>query len=132
MKKFHQAVISVGANIDPHHNIERAKNILGSQLLDCSPLLITTPEGYTEQPDFINCAFLIQTTLTADALKQQLLSIESQLGRVRTANKNGPRTIDLDITVFDGEIVDDDFYKYNFVKKSILHLLPELNYKEEK
>ncbi len=57
-------------------------------------------------------------------MKTRLREIESGLGRVRTGNKNGPRTIDLDILVWNGEVVDDDVYEREFLKTSIRELLP--------
>jgi len=57
-------------------------------------------------------------------LKRRLREIESGLGRVRTANKNGPRTIDLDILVWNGEVVDADVYERGFLRDSIIELLP--------
>jgi 2-amino-4-hydroxy-6-hydroxymethyldihydropteridine diphosphokinase len=64
--------------------------------------------------------------LDAKELKGYLEDVEKRLGRQKTENKNGPRTIDLDIIVFNGVIVNNDFYKYDFVKSAVLELLPDL------
>ena len=74
-------------------------------------------------PDFIITAFSFDCSLNATDLKIELKNIEAQLGRVRTSNKNGPRTIDLDIVKIDHNIIDDDYYQYDFVKKSVDELV---------
>lgn len=122
------AVIAVGSNIEPERNIALAQNMIREQLhfIAASRFVKTTPRGFTDQPDFINGACRVETEMTIDELKKYLKSVEQRLGRKRTANSNGPRTIDLDVVVYDGQIVDDDFYKYNFVRTAVLELEPEL------
>ncbi len=114
-------VIAVGSNIEPEKNINRAFILL--KALDknvcMANLLRTKPVGFLAQADFINTAFSLTTALEQDALNLYLKNIEVQLGRVRTDNKNGPRTIDLDIVQVNQNIVDNDYYKYNFVKQSV-------------
>jgi len=90
-----------------------------------SDLLITTPEGYLDQDDFLNGCVKIYSEISQKELKVKLLSIEERLLRVRTENKNGPRTIDLDITAINGKIVDSDYEKYWFVKKSVDQILSD-------
>ena len=66
----------------------------------------TAPLGVTSQANFLNMAAVIETDLTAPALKQEVLAaIERQLGRVRQADKNAPRSIDLDIMLFNEDIL---------------------------
>lgn len=120
-------IVAVGSNIDAKMHIEQAfeqLKILDSQI-NCATLLTTKPVGFIAQADFTNTAFSFTCTLNATDLKAYLKSIEMQLGRVRTENKNGPRTIDLDIVRIDNKIVDDDYYKYDFVKKSVDELIPK-------
>jgi 2-amino-4-hydroxy-6-hydroxymethyldihydropteridine diphosphokinase len=61
--------------------------------------------GPPGQGNYLNAAALIETTLTPDQLLIQLLSIEQQLGRVRTV-KDAPRTIDLDLLLYDEAVLD--------------------------
>ncbi|MGD2206447.1 MAG: 2-amino-4-hydroxy-6-hydroxymethyldihydropteridine diphosphokinase [Anaerolineae bacterium] len=105
---MNQAYISLGSNIDPEHNLSKAAQRLASQcrLLAVSPVYETEPVGKTEQPTFLNAAVLVETTLTALELKSQVLqAIESELGRVRSEDKYAPRTIDLDISLFNDEVL---------------------------
>ncbi|RJP57912.1 MAG: 2-amino-4-hydroxy-6-hydroxymethyldihydropteridine diphosphokinase [Candidatus Auribacter fodinae] len=122
------AVISVGSNIEPYINIEQARSLLGEQVtfIRQSALVQTKPLGFSEQPDFINGAFLIKTSMNQDDLTVVLKGIEKKLGRVKTADKNGPRTIDLDIVVWNGNIIDNDYYTRDFLRQSVRELLPSL------
>lgn len=125
---MNRAVIAVGSNIDPLAHIARAEALLRQEqtLLAVSPFVRTRPRGFAEQADFVNGAFYIETALVPAALNDYLKDLETRLGRVRTANRNGPRTIDLDVIVLNGTIVDADFYRYDFVRQAVLELLPEL------
>jgi 2-amino-4-hydroxy-6-hydroxymethyldihydropteridine diphosphokinase len=118
-------IVAVGSNIDAQANIQQAFELIKKMDSQASmaTLLSTAPVGFTEQADFINTAFSFECELNEVALKVQLKAIEAQLGRRRTSNKNGPRTIDLDIVKIDSDIVDDDYHQYDFVKKSVDELV---------
>lgn len=122
------AVISLGSNINPRENIEKAVSFisLDHELISKSDFISTKPVGYLCQPDFINGAVLIKTQADYDELNLYLKKLETRLGRVRTENKFGPRTIDLDIVVWNRRIVNDDFYERGFIKNSVLKLIPDL------
>jgi 2-amino-4-hydroxy-6-hydroxymethyldihydropteridine diphosphokinase len=64
----------------------------------------TAAWGFTDQPDFYNQALEIETKLSPKELIQQLLKIERQMGRKRDV-KLGPRTIDIDILLFNNKII---------------------------
>ena len=124
--KTNRAVLGLGSNIDPEENIRKAIEIISGEvsLIKASSFVETEPVGFNEQRSFINGALLIETGLGASALKARLREIETGLGRVRTGDKNGPRTIDLDILVWNGEVVDEDVYERGFLRDSIKELLP--------
>ena len=69
-----------------------------------SGLYQTAAWGKTDQPDFLNQVLIVETNLTAEQTMQAILSIEKQMGRVRT-EKNAPRIIDIDILFFGKEVV---------------------------
>lgn len=125
---LNKAIISVGSNIDPEANIEAAKTILSREqrILATSKFVRTKPCGLTGQADFINGALSIETALDIKTLAVYLKDVEARLGRGRLAAKDAPRTIDLDLVVFNGEIVGLDFGRYDFVRNAVLELLPEL------
>jgi 2-amino-4-hydroxy-6-hydroxymethyldihydropteridine diphosphokinase len=122
-------IVAVGSNIDAETHIKQAFEQLKKidAQVNSATLLRTKPVGFTEQADFINTAFSFTCTLNATDLKAYLKNIETQLGRVRTSNKNGPRTIDLDIVKIDNDIVDGDYHQYDFVKKSVDELASKQN-----
>ena len=125
---MNSAIISVGSNINPEANLKQARQILENELhiAACAQMLTTKPVGFADQPDFINTAFLILTDLEQAPLAAYLKNVEARLGRVRTGNKYGPRTIDLDIAVFNGAITDPDVFERDFLRELILELMPEL------
>jgi len=101
--------IALGSNIDSEHNMREAVRRLSlyCRLLAVSPVYETAPVGNMEQPNFLNAAALIETDLTAAELKARVLRvIEQDMGRVRTDDKNAPRTIDLDIALFGNQVLD--------------------------
>ena len=128
---MNRAIIGVGSNIDPEKHIREARKLIADKftLLRESEFIETAPIGYTNQANFINGAYLIQTPIEMPAVKRRLHIIEQALGRVRTENKFGPRIIDLDIVVWNNEIVDDDVYERDFLKTSVLELIPTLKSK---
>ena len=122
------AVVGVGSNLNAAQNIARAKEALSREhrLNKESVFVKTSPIGFSDQPDFMNGAFLVTTELSIDAFKDYLSGLETRLGRVRTENKYGPRTIDLDIVGWNGKIVNKDFYERDFVRKAVVEVLPEI------
>jgi len=78
-----------------------------TELQAVSSVWQTRPVGMRNQPDFLNAAAIIKTPLSARQLKRHVLrKIETALGRVRQANKNGPRPIDIDIMLFNNQIFE--------------------------
>ncbi len=124
---MNNAVIAAGSNIQPVKNVELAEKQLSELgiLLKKSKFFFTKPLLYENQDDFYNGVFFLQTAYCKSKLKQKLKSIEKKLGRVRTKNKNGPRTIDLDIVLFNGQIIDKDVFTRDFIKFPIIEILPE-------
>lgn len=118
-------IIGVGSNINPKLNIEKARNILKNEqgFIKESAFIKTKPVGFLNQSDFLNGAFLIRSNLPCDMMRSYLKSIEKRIGRIKTSNKNGPRTIDLDIIVHNGTIIDDDYHSREFLKNSVQELL---------
>ena len=70
-----------------------------------SSIYETEPVEFTEQPWFLNCAAAIETNKTPGQLLAGIIGIEEEMGR-RRVQKKGPRTIDIDILLFDDAMVD--------------------------
>ncbi|MEW6145148.1 MAG: 2-amino-4-hydroxy-6-hydroxymethyldihydropteridine diphosphokinase [Thermodesulfobacteriota bacterium] len=128
---LNRAVIGLGSNINPQENIRKAKDAIAGEfkLIKSSSFVETDPVGFEDQDRFLNGAILIETELDADSLKSRLKILETELGRVKTDNKHGPRAIDLDILVWNGEVVDGEVYEREFLRRSIKELLPEMGLK---
>ena len=76
----------------------------GTRFLRSSSVIETEPVGGPPQGKFLNAVWEIETLLSAPELRDRLLGIESELGRVRTV-RNAPRPIDLDILFYGDEVV---------------------------
>lgn len=95
----------------------------------------TAAWGNTRQHDFLNQVIIVQTTLTAAETIQSILTIEKEMGRIRT-KKNAPRIIDIDILFFNKEIIDTKMLQVphprlqlrNFVLIPLNQLSPNLKH----
>jgi len=104
------AYIGLGSNLgDREENLRRAivhlDGMPGVKVLRVSSFHETEPVGYAEQGKFLNAALMVETSLSAEDLLTACQGIENKLGRVRTV-RWGPRTIDLDILIYDGLVID--------------------------
>ena len=124
----HEVVIGLGSNIDPEANLEQAVLELKSRfkVTKRSQWTRTKPIGIQDQPDFYNGALLMETELDQQSLKKELKRIEDILGRDRSLPKFGPRTIDLDILVWNKKVVDEDYYERDFLRKGVEEIIPDL------
>ena len=109
-----KAVLSLGSNLAPaKENIDRAIQALSAlgTVKEVAPYIVSKPEGFTEQPDFINTVVILSTPYEPLPLLKKLKALETQLGRTPTF-PNGPRVIDLDILFYDDQIlfVDDEHF----------------------
>ena len=124
----HEVVIGLGSNIDPEANLEQAVLELKSRfkVSKRSQWTRTKPIGIQDQPDFYNGALLMETELEQQSLKKELKRIEDLLGRDRSLPKYGPRTIDLDILIWNKKVIDEDYYKRDFLRKGVEEIIPDL------
>jgi 2-amino-4-hydroxy-6-hydroxymethyldihydropteridine diphosphokinase len=106
------AYIGLGANLgDREATLTRAIELLGEragvEVVAVSSFRETDPVGYLDQPRFLNAAACLDTYLTPQELLATLLEIERELGRVREGQRYGPRTVDLDLLLMDGLVLDE-------------------------
>ncbi|MEQ8352701.1 MAG: 2-amino-4-hydroxy-6-hydroxymethyldihydropteridine diphosphokinase [Leptospiraceae bacterium] len=123
------AIIAVGSNIDPENNVEKTIELMKRDFpfVYASDFISTEPDGYKDQADFLNGAICIRTSLTREQLEHYLKSTEIKLGRVKGPIKSGPRTIDLDLAIWDGKVVHDDYRAKSYTQIPVDQLLKELN-----
>lgn len=137
------AFIAFGGNVgDPIKTLQAALPMLGDAVGDVALLSslyetkALTLNGAT-QPNYINAVIAVTTTLGPEALLSELLRIEKELGRDRSADKRWePRTIDLDLLFVD-EIVQTtdrltlphpEIAKRDFVLRPLLEIAPEFEH----
>ncbi|HZS97810.1 MAG TPA: 2-amino-4-hydroxy-6-hydroxymethyldihydropteridine diphosphokinase [Terriglobales bacterium] len=107
MKK--RAYLSLGSNTGDraanlHAAIARLSQV--GNIVAVSSFYETEPVEFTSQPWFLNCVAGIDADKTPNELLPAVLAIEQAMGRKRTQEK-GPRNIDIDILLFEDEVVDE-------------------------
>ncbi len=131
------AYIGLGSNLgDRAAHIQTAIDLLqemGTVILKCSKIIETDPVGGPAQNKFLNAVVKIETPLSPFKLLSQCQRIEQRLGRVRDIH-HGPRTIDLDILLYDQLLVDTQSLRIphprmlerNFVLEPLKEIEPDL------
>lgn len=109
---MNQAFISIGSNIGARHvylgeAVEALNNRTDTEVEQVSSVYETAPVGYTDQADFLNIVIKVRTSLVAADLLASCQEIEQNLGRERTI-RWGPRTVDLDILLFNEEQIETE------------------------
>ena len=105
----HRAYVALGANLGKAEQTIRdalfaLTTLPETQLTATSGLYRTAPVGFSDQPDFINAAAALATALPPQRLLAALLALEADWGRTRL-QKNGPRTLDIDLLLFDEQVM---------------------------
>jgi 2-amino-4-hydroxy-6-hydroxymethyldihydropteridine diphosphokinase len=132
------AFIGLGSNLEqPAAQLARAVSELtalpGTSLVAQSAFYASKPVGPQDQPDFVNGAVWLKTSLEPHQLLDQLQAIEQAHGRERLRHW-GPRTLDLDLLLFGDRILDDkrlsvphkELPNRDFVLQPLLDLKPDL------
>ena len=143
---MHRVAVILGSNIDKERNIVAAVGLLAAtaRVTAVSTVYESAAVDRPEQPSFFNAAVLLLTPNSPVELKDGLLAtIESRLGRVRTEDKHAPRTIDLDIVLYDEAILeytpadgfprhipDPDLSRFPHCLVPVADLLPDLRHPE--
>lgn len=132
-----QVFLSLGSNIDPEGNIRKSVELLSRSMRvkAISTVCRTESIGPRPQPPFLNAVLAVETDLPPYVLKFDVLrKIETDLGRVRGADKYAPRPIDLDILVYGDLVIDEpdltipdpDIYTRPFLAIGLAELTPDL------
>jgi 2-amino-4-hydroxy-6-hydroxymethyldihydropteridine diphosphokinase len=107
------ALIGLGGNLgDVRSRLDAAIGALdavpGIRVTARSRFYRTPPWGPVAQPDFVNAAIAVDTSLDAHALLDALLATERAFGRVRDGERWGPRTLDLDLLAYGDTVMADE------------------------
>ena len=130
MKKVHKYYLSIGSNIQPEINLPKAIELLaGYGNVNAASHAWESHALGAEGPNFLNANVLFTSSLNPRELKNSAISsIELELGRIRSHDKNAPRTIDIDIVLVDGKPVNLDRWNNPFVVVPMSELLPDLKH----
>jgi 2-amino-4-hydroxy-6-hydroxymethyldihydropteridine diphosphokinase len=119
--------LSLGSNIEPETNLPIAVERLLEyfRVLKVSCAWQNPPIG-TSGPDFLNAVVLVKTALPSDKVKFKILrTIESHLGRVRTQDKNAPRTIDIDILLYNDQLLEEELWERAHLAVPLAEIYPD-------
>lgn len=135
------AYIALGSNLaSPLEQVNAAINAIReipeSRIVALSSFYRTPPLGPQDQPDYLNAAVALETTLEPDALLDHTQRIELQQGRVRKAERWGPRTLDLDIMLFGDRVIRSerltvphyDMKNRGFMLWPLFEIAPDLHF----
>lgn len=133
---WHTAYIALGSNLGDKEGylngaVAALKQTPGCRVQKVSSFLITAPYGGVEQDDFLNGCLMMETLLPPEELLQRLHEIEQEAHRERLIHW-GPRTLDLDILMYDDEIYESDtlviphieMHLRDFVLKPLAEIAP--------
>ena len=125
--------ISLGSNIEPQLNLEKATNEIAkfATLEKTSKIYKSKSVGF-EGNDFLNQVILCEVKVELEETYFKLKKIEKEMGRVKNVNKFSDRLIDLDLLTFNDEISEgkitlphSDILKYSFVLVPFAEIYPE-------
>jgi len=133
-----QVFIALGTNIgDREANLCEARKALAPKVIIIkeSPIYITPPWGYEDQPEFLNQVLEVQTKMRPGRLLAYLKRIEKKMGRMKTF-RNGPRLIDLDILFYGQRVIERSklciphprLHERSFVLVPLKDIAPEFNH----
>ncbi len=137
---WHRAYLGLGSNLgDKETYLNQAVKALdetrGCQVEKVSSYLVTEPYGGVEQDDFLNACLCLKTYLSPEELLKRLHEIEQDAHRERSI-RWGPRTLDLDILLYDDLILETeelilphmDMENREFVLKPLSEIAPNLRH----
>ncbi|CAK9885987.1 MAG: 2-amino-4-hydroxy-6-hydroxymethyldihydropteridinepyrophosphokinase [Candidatus Erwinia impunctatus] len=133
-----QVYLALGSNLaEPRQQINAALSALRqlpeSQLTAVSSFYRTPPYGPAGQPDYLNAVVSLDTRLSPETLLDATQHIEQQQGRIRCGERWGPRTLDIDILLFDNRVLNTprltvphyDMHNRAFMLVPLLEIAPD-------
>ena len=131
------AYLSLGSNLEPQANLELAIQELAKRftIRAVSPVYRNKAAGF-DGADFLNAVACVETHMSARDLCTELDQIHDIAGRERGADPFDSRTLDIDLLLYDREIIDeapvqvprDDVLQYSFVLRPLADIAPDLEH----
>ena len=130
MDDLHEIYLNIGSNLEPERHLQQAIRLLREQGQVKATSNVWQSHAFgSDGPDFLNACVLFVNSLPPRELKEQVIRpIEAKLGRVRSADRFAPRTIDIDIILFDEEPFGWEFWSNAFVVVPLADLLPDFHH----
>jgi 2-amino-4-hydroxy-6-hydroxymethyldihydropteridine diphosphokinase len=135
-----RVILGLGTNIGKRGNnldnaIFRIEKAVGP-VLKYSSIYETEPWGFEAKDQFLNMVVMVQTDLIPLVVLEQILNIESSLGRVRSNERYTSRLIDIDILFYEDIIVNDQnlkiphplLHERRFVLVPLCEIAPEMTH----
>lgn len=121
---MNKALISIGTNVNRETNLALCHELLNDAFSEIvySNTSITTPYGNTYKDDFLNQLAFVYTSEAKEEVHKQLKSIEKKIGRNTTDKVNGKVKIDIDLVIWNEEVLKPDDMERSY----IVDLLPSL------
>ena len=127
MNELRRAYLNLGSNIQPEINLVRAVQGLS----ECGEVRLVSQAWETRAvgmpaPNYLNACILFLSVLNKFDLKEKIIRpVEASLGRIRSEDKYIPRTIDIDIILFDDQLQKDSFWNDAFVVIPLAEIYPD-------
>lgn len=110
MKETNKAYLLLGSNIEPRFDfLKEGLTLTGEKIgrvMQVSSVYESEPWGFHSEVPFLNSVVLVESVLTAEEILQQILDIETGMGRVRKGTGYASREIDIDILYFNEDVID--------------------------
>ncbi|PCI03690.1 MAG: 2-amino-4-hydroxy-6-hydroxymethyldihydropteridine diphosphokinase [Zetaproteobacteria bacterium] len=126
-----QVLLGMGSNIEPEQHLKDAAQALKTKFVTVqfSSVYQSAAVGM-DGDDFLNACCLLEHDLGQAELLVWLKALEDKHGRDRSEGSWKPRTLDLDILMVDGEVVDKHFYTYGHIAVPALELMTDFKHKK--
>ena len=130
MGRSHKFYLSLGSNVEPDKNLAAAMARLRERgIIRETSSVWESPAVGAPGPNFLNLCVSYEAQVGENELKTRIIRpIESALGRIRSHDKNSPRTIDIDIVMVDGRPLSLDRWEHAFVALPMSELRPQLSH----
>ena len=121
------AYLLIGSNIQPEENIKKAIALIRAEMRIANISSVWESHAVGNNgPNFLNCVLIVETEYSIEALKNLVIrNIENSLGRVRTNDKYTPRTIDVDLIIYNGQRIDEEICHRVFIAVPLAELEPD-------
>jgi len=131
--------LGLGSNVDPEKNLRLGIGELGARfgILELSNVYRSAAVGF-DGDDFLNLVAGLESDASPAQLHAMLMEIHSLAGRTRSESRYSPRTLDIDLLLYDDLILDEppiriprsDILKYSFVLGPLAEIAPQLRHPE--